>query len=220
MKRTTLLLLLLISVVWALPAQEKVSFKIARLKYDGGGDWYSNPTSLPNLLEFIRENTNVQVAQKEDVVDAGGTQLFQYPYVYVTGHGNLTFSDAEASNLRKYLISGGFIHFDDNYGMDKYIRREMAKVFPDLEWVELPFSHGIYHEQYEFAKGLPKVHEHDGLPPMGLGLIFEGRLVCYYTSECDLGDGWEDPAVHNDPPEVRKKALEMGTNILLWALKN
>ncbi|MCB9231902.1 MAG: DUF4159 domain-containing protein [Bacteroidia bacterium] len=200
--------------------QDKASFRIGKLKYEGGGDWYANPTSLPNLLKFLKENSTVQVGPEEETVEAGGTQIFQYPYVYMTGHGNVAFTDAEAENLRKYLISGGFLHIDDNYGMDKYIRREMKKVFPELEFVALPFSHGIYHMQYDFKNGLPKIHEHDGLPPEGLGLIYEGRLVTFYTYECDLGDGWEDSDVHNDPEDVRQKALEMGVNIILWALLN
>lgn len=196
------------------------SFKIAKVKYQGGGDWYSNPTSLPNLLEFIRENTNVKVAPLEDVVEVSGTQLYQYPFIYLTGHGNVVFTESEAENLRNYLISGGFLHIDDNYGMDPYIRREMKKVFPDIDFVELPFNHPIYTQHYDFEAGLPKVHEHDGNPPQGFGIIYEGRLVCFYTFECDLGDGWEDRSVHNDPEELRQKALKMGANILLFALNN
>lgn len=201
-------------------AQTRHSFRIAKLKYQGGGDWYSNPTSVPNLIDFVRQNTNVQVAAEEDIVEPGGTQIFQYPFVYVTGHGNIDFSAAEASNIRKYLISGGFMHVDDNYGMDQHIRREMKEVFPELDFVELPFDHEIYNIQFKFPSGLPKVHEHDGQPPQGLGLFYEGRLVCYYTFETDLGDGWEDQSVHNDPEELRQKALQMGANILLFALKN
>lgn len=203
-----------------LAAQGAFSFKIGKLKYSGGGDWYANPSSLPNLLKFVRTNSNLQVAENEDLVEPGGTQIFQYPYVYMTGHGNVVFTDTEAENLRSYMISGGFLHIDDNYGMDKYIRREMKKVFPELEFVGLPFTHGIFDAQFKFDKGLPKIHEHDGNPPEGLGLIYEGRLVCFYTFECDLGDGWEDPQVHNDPEDIRQQALKMGANILLWALKN
>jgi len=194
------------------------SFRIAKLKYDGGGDWYANPTSLPNLIAFINKNTNTRIATPEDVVDPGSSQIFQYPYVYMTGHGNVKFSDAEAKNLRNYLISGGFLHIDDNYGMDKYIRKEMKHVFPELDFVELPFNHPLYHNHYDFPKGLPKIHEHDGKPAQGLALIYEGRIICYYTVECDLGDGWEDQVVHNDPEEVRQNALKMGTNLVLWAM--
>lgn len=199
---------------------EQFHFKIARLKYEGGGDWYSNPTSLPNLIKFINQNSTIKVASKEDVVEAGGSQIYQYPYVYVTGHGNVQFSDSEAKNLRNYLLSGGFLHFDDNYGMDKYIRKEMKKVFPELEFTELPFNHEMFNQHYFFEKGLPKIHEHDGKPAQGLALIHEGRIVCFYTRETDLGDGWEDQSVHNDPEELRQKALQMGANIVIYALNN
>ena len=213
---------LLIVASWAeaQPGNNRHHFKIGKLKYEGGGDWYSNPTSLPNLIEFINENTNTKIADVEDVVEPGGSQLFQYPYVYMTGHGNVTFTDAEARNLRQYLISGGFLHIDDNYGMDKYIRREMKKVFPELEFVELPFNHPIYSSHFEFPKGLPKIHEHDNKPPEGLALIHEGQVVCYYTYETDLGDGWEDQLVHNDPEALRQLSLRMGANIVIWAINN
>ncbi|MEM9986459.1 MAG: DUF4159 domain-containing protein, partial [Bacteroidota bacterium] len=183
-------------------------------------DWYSNPTALPNLISYINQQTNSQVYISDEVVEPGGSQIFQFPYVYMTGHGNVSFSDQEARNLRTYLISGGFLHIDDNYGMDPYIRREMKKVFPELEFVELPYSHDIYHEHFEFSKGLPKIHEHDGKPPKGYALIFENRVLCFYTSECDLGDGWEDQVVHNDPEELRQQALKMGTNIVMWAINH
>lgn len=196
------------------------NFKIGKLKYEGGGDWYANPSSMPNLIRYINQQSNAQIATKEEVVEASGSQIFQYPYIYMTGHGNVRFSDAEARNLRMYLLSGGFLHIDDNYGMDKYVRREMKKVFPELEWVELPFSHEIYHQHFDFPKGLPKIHEHDGKAPEGLALIYEDRVVCFYTVECDLGDGWEDTNVHNDPEEVRQAALQMGTNIVLWAVNH
>ncbi len=213
---------LLISSTFAQSPNASASFhfKIGKLKYDGGGDWYANPTSLPNLIKKINENSTTKIAPLEEVVEVGGTQIFQYPYVYMTGHGNVTFTDAEATNLRNYLISGGFLHIDDNYGMDKYIRKEIKKVFPELEFVELPFSHDIYHQHYEFPKGLPKIHEHDGKPPQGLALIYEGRVVVFYTVECDLGDGWEDQSVHNDTPVAREQALQMGVNIVLWAITN
>jgi hypothetical protein len=194
--------------------------RVAKLQYEGGGDWYSNPTSVPNLIEYIRENTNIQLDPEEYIVKPGGTQIFQYPYVYMTGHGRFLLSDEEAKNLRTYLMAGGFLHIDDNYGMDKYVRVEMKKVFPELEFVELPFNHEIYKSQYEFNNGLPKIHEHDNKPPKGLALILEGRVVCFYTLECDLGDGWEDQRVHNDPETVRQQALRMGTNIVIYALNN
>ncbi|RMG61153.1 MAG: DUF4159 domain-containing protein, partial [Bacteroidetes bacterium] len=164
-------------------APARYHFRIARLKYQGGGDWYGNPTSLPNLIDYVNDHTNARIAPMGDEVEPGGSQLFQYPYVYMTGHGNVTFTEAEARNLRQYLISGGFLHIDDNYGMDTYIRREIKKVFPELEFVELPFDHGIYHSHYDFPKGLPKIHEHDNKPPEGLALIYEGRVVCFYTYE-------------------------------------
>ncbi len=203
-------------------SQEEPHFKIARLKYEGGGDWYSNETSLPNLIQFINQHSNVRILDKEEVVEPGGSQIFQYPYVYLTGHGNVSFSESDAQSLRLYLISGGFLHIDDNYGMYKngYIRREMKNVFPELEFVSLPFNHDIYHEHFEFEKGLPKIHEHDNQPPKGLALIYEGRVVVFYTLETDLGDGWEDPNVHNDPEEIRQQALEMGANIVLWAINH
>lgn len=194
------------------------ALKIARLKYGGGGDWYGNPTSLPNLIGFVNQNTTLRLQALEDVVEPGGAQIFQYPFVYLTGHGNFSLTDAEARNLRLYLISGGFLHADDNYGLDKYFRREMKKVFPELEFVELPFNHPVYKSHFPFPNGMPKVHEHDGKPAQGLALIWEGRVVVFYTYETDLGDGWEDPSVHNNPESVRQLALKMGTNVLLYAL--
>ncbi|MEM7372207.1 MAG: DUF4159 domain-containing protein [Bacteroidota bacterium] len=199
---------------------QKHHFKIAKLKYDGGGDWYANRSSLPNLIEFINDHSTTQIAVVEDEVEPGGSQIYQYPYVYLTGHGNVVFTDAEARNLREYLISGGFLHIDDNYGMDKYIRREMKKVFPELEFVELPFSHGIYHQHFDFDKGLPKIHEHDGKPSEGLALIYENRVICFYSYESDLGDGWEDSRIHNNPEEIRIAALQMGANIVLWSINH
>ena len=193
---------------------------MAKLQYEGGGDWYANPSSIPNLIKFLGDNTNIQLDPEEYIVKPGGTQIFQYPYVYMTGHGRFLFSSEEAENLRKYLISGGFLHIDDNYGLDKYVRDEMKKVFPELSFVELPFDHPIYHEQYNFPKGLPKVHEHDNLPPQGFALIWEGRVVCFYSFESDLGDGWEDRDVHNDGEDVRRQALQMGTNIFIYALNH
>ena len=194
--------------------------KLALLKYSGGGDWYANPTSLTNLALFCNENLNTSLNKDYVTVDAGGSDIFNYPFVHMTGHGNVVFSVQEVINLRKYLESGGFLHIDDNYGLDPFIRREMKKVFPQLEFVELPFNHPVYHQKYEFSKGLPKIHEHDGKAAQGFGLILDGRLVCFYSYECDLGDGWEDPAVHNDLPQVRQKALEMGSNIVMYVFDN
>jgi hypothetical protein len=194
------------------------SFKIAKLKYNGGGDWYANKTSLPNLIRFCNQNLNMNIDRDESVVEVGSSELFSYPFVHMTGHGNVVFSEAEAENLRKYLTSGGFLHIDDNYGLDKYIRAEMKKVFPELNFVELPFTHPIYQQKYKFPNGLPKIHEHDNKPPQGFGLIYQGRLVCFYSFETDLGNGWEDKEVHNDPDEKHQAALRMGANILSYAL--
>ena len=191
--------------------------KIARLKYDGGGDWYANRTALPNLIAFTNKNIKTDLFKNEDEVDAGSPDLFLYPYIYMTGHGNVDFNAIQSSNLRKYLTSGGFLHIDDNYGLDPFIRLEIKKIFPKNEWVELPFNHEIYHQYYDFDSGLPKIHQHDGQPPQGFGIIHEGKLVVFYTYECDLGNGWEDASIHNDPPDVRLKALKMGVNILSYA---
>jgi hypothetical protein len=193
------------------------SVRIARLKYNGGGDWYANKTSLPNLIRFCNQNISTNLFADEDVVEAGSPDLFNYPFIHLTGHGNIVLSQQEAENLRKYLESGGFLHADDNYGMNIFFRREMKKVFPELELVELPFSHPVYHQKYDFPSGLPKVHEHEGKPPQGFGLIYKGRLVCFYSYECDLGNGWEDQEVYNDPEPVRQRALQMGANLLQFA---
>ncbi len=193
------------------------SVKIAKLKYNGGGDWYANKTALPNLIEFCNKNLQMDLVPNEDIVEVGSPDIFLYPYVYMTGHGNVVFSSQDAENLRNYLIGGGFLHIDDNYGLDQFIRLEMKKVFPNLEFVELPFDHPIYHQKYHFNEGLPKVHEHDGKPPQGFGLIYEGRLVCFYSYECDLGNGWEDQSIYNDPESIRQEALKAGANILSFA---
>jgi hypothetical protein len=187
---------------------------IALLKYNGGGDWYANPTSLTNLIKFCNENLQTNLSENYPTVEVGSSEIFLYPILHMTGHGNVVFSTQEAENLRNYLLGGGFLHIDDNYGMDKYIREEMLKVFPELKWVELPYSHPIYHQKYDFSNGLPKIHEHDNKTPQGFGLFYENRLICFYSFECDLGDGWEDEAVHNDPYENRLKALKMGANIV------
>lgn len=196
------------------------SCKIAVLKYNGGGDWYSNPTSLKNLIHFCNVNLNMNINPTYELVDIESTEIYQYPFVHMTGHGNVVFSISEAENIRKYLISGGFLHIDDNYGMDPYIRPEMKKVFPELNFVELPFNHPIYHQSFDFNNGLPKIHEHDNQPARGYGLIYKGRLVCFYSYESDLGDGWEDPEVHKDSQSTRILALKMGANILQYVFTN
>ena len=193
------------------------AYRIAKLKYNGGGDWYANKTAMPNLIKFANQQLRMNIFPEEDIVDVGSTDLFSYPFVHMTGHGNVSFSDAEVQNVRRYLMSGGFIHIDDNYGLDKFIRREMKRVFPGLSFVELPFSHPIYNQKFKFPNGLPKVHEHDGKAAQGFGLIYQGRLVCFYSYECDLGNGWEDQAVYNDPESVRQAALRMGANLLQYA---
>ncbi|MBK5278055.1 MAG: DUF4159 domain-containing protein [Bacteroidia bacterium] len=190
--------------------------KIAKLKYNGGGDWYANKTALPNLIKFSNKELGTNLKPEEDVVEVGSSDLFVYPYVYMTGHGNVIFSMEEAANLRTYLMGGGFLHIDDNYGFDKFIRIELKKVFPELELVELPFDHPLYHQKFDFPKGLPKIHEHDGKPSQGFGLLYQGRLVVFYSFECDLGNGWEDARIHNDPEEKRQQALQMGANILSY----
>lgn len=196
------------------------SQEIAVLKYNGGGDWYSNPTALTNLIQFCNNTIETKIANKYKTVETGSVELFQYPFVHMTGHGNVFFSNEEAENLRNYLNSGGFLHIDDNYGMDKYIRNELKKVYPNQDLIELPANHIIFSNKYQFPQGLPKIHEHDGKRPQAFGLFFKGRLVCLYTTEVDLGDGWEDPSVHNDPEEVRLKALKMGANIVKYAFEN
>ncbi len=193
---------------------------IALLKYRGGGDWYANPTSLTNLISFCNENLNTTLSEKYETVDVGSRDIFRFPYVHLTGHGNIIFDANEAANLREYLLAGGFLHIDDNYGLDPFVRSQMKVVFPELEFVEVPFSHPIYHQKYNFPNGLPKVHEHDNKPAQGFGLIWEGRLICFYTFECDLGDGWEDQEVHGNSEETRTKALQMGANILMYIFNN
>lgn len=188
--------------------------QIAKLQYHGGGDWYANKTALPNLIRFCNQNLGTHIESEESVIEVGSEFIFTYPYVYMTGHGNVVFSEQESENLRNYLIGGGFLHIDDNYGMDKFIRLEMKKVFPELDFVELPFNHPIYNQKYTFDHGIPKIHEHDSKPSQGFGLIYEGKLVCFYSFESDLGNGWEDQHIYNDPQELRLKALQMGANII------
>ena len=194
--------------------------EIAVLKYNGGGDWYSNPTALPNLIKFCNENINTSIATKPETVEPGSTDIFQYPFVHMTGHGNVVFNETEIENLRNYLLSGGFLHIDDNYGMNEYIRKEIKKLFPDKELTEIPANHPIFSTAYTFSGGLPKIHEHDGMPPQAFGIFENSRLILLFTYESDLGDGWESPEVHNDPEEVRTKALRMGANIVKYAFEN
>ncbi len=197
---------------------QKGTYQFAVLKYSGGGDWYANPTSLPNLVKFCNKQLKMNINETVPHVEVGSVELFGYPFVHMTGHGNVVFTSHDVQNLRNYLVSGGFLHISDNYGMDKFVRTEMKKVFPELEWIELPFNHPIYHQTYKFPKGLPKIHQHDNKPPQGFGLIYEGRLVCFYDYECDLGDGWEDAEVHNNSEETRLKALQMGANIVQYVM--
>jgi len=212
-------LLLIFFVSFTTPTEPTV--KIALLKYNGGGDWYANlETSLKNLINFCNQNLGTTINIEQAIVEVGSPDLFNYPFVHMTGHGNVVFTQQEADNLRKYLIGGGFLHISDNYGLDKFIRPQMKKVFPELSFVELPFNHPVYHQKFEFANGLPKIHEHDNKAPQGFGLIYNGRLVCFYDYECDLGDGWEDVEVHRDSQENRTKALKMGANLIQYAFEN
>lgn len=206
--------LIAITLVCLATLTSNAQIKIAKLKYNGGGDWYANKTALPNLIEFCNRELGMNLNPDENNVEVGSPDLFSYPYVYMTGHGNVVFSPEDASNLRNYLIAGGFLHIDDNYGLDKFIRLELKKVFPELELVEIPFDHPIYHQKFNFRNGLPKIHEHDGKPAQGLGLFYEGRLIVFYSYECDLGNGWEDRRIHNDPEAKRIEALQMGANII------
>jgi hypothetical protein len=188
--------------------------KIALLKYNGGGDWYSDPTALPNLIEYCNEHLNTNIYEEPSTIEVGSPEIFNFPFTHLTGHGNVIFSEGDAMNLKIYLEGGGFLHVDDNYGLDEYIRREMKKVFPNKELVELPPSHPIFHQKYDFNEGVPKIHEHDNKPPQAFGIFIEERMVFLYTYETDLGDGWEDADVHNDPADLREKALKMGANII------
>lgn len=209
---------LIIFLALTLNAAAQGSFQLAVLKYKGGGDWYSNPTSVPNLVTFCNKELGMNLSSEVPYVEVGSPDVFNYPLIHMTGHGNVVFSPADVDNLRSYLKAGGFLHISDNYGMDLYIRAQMKRVFPELEFVELPFTHPIYHQKFNFERGLPKIHEHDDSPPQGLGLIFEGRLVCFYDFESDLGDGWEDWEVHKDPESARRQALEMGANIIRFVM--
>jgi hypothetical protein len=193
--------------------------QIALLKYNGGGDWYANPTSLTNLIKFCNDNLKTNLVPDYATVEVGSPEIFNYPFIHMTGHGNWYLNDQEAQNLRNYLSGGGFLHIDDNYGLNPYVRPQLKKVFPELDLVELPFDHPIYHQKFEFPNGLPKIHEHDGKPPQGFGLIYEGRLVCFYSYETDLGDGWEDQEVHHDSDAKRLEALKMGANLISYVFR-
>jgi hypothetical protein len=195
---------------------QSYTYKIGLLKYNGGGDWYANPTALTNLIEFSNKELGTNIKPNYDEVEIGSNLLFNYPFVHLTGHGNIVLNQQEINNLRNYLIAGGFLHISDNYGLDPFIRKEIKKVFPELDFVELPYSHAIYHQKFDFNEGLPKIHQHDEKPSAGFGIIYEGRLVCFYDNECDLSDGWEDSDVHNDSEETRTKALQMGSNIISY----
>lgn len=213
MKKTLLTLFLLFTIVAS-------SQEVAILKYKGGGDWYANPTALPNLIKFTNQYCKTSISKNIATVSSEDEQIFNYPILFMTGHGNIFLSNDDATNLKSYLTSGGFLHISDNYGLDKYIRRELQKVFPKVQLQEVPFNHPIYHQTFSFSKGLPKIHEHNKKHPQGLGIFHEGRLVIFYDYESDLSDGWEDYAVHKNPKEIREKALKMGANIIEYAFKN
>lgn len=215
--RLSILALILVLMLPKYSSAQGGALKLALLKYSGGGDWYSDPTALINLSLFSNSELNTEIDPNYATVEVGSPELFNYPWVHMTGHGNVVFSDADADNLRQYLIGGGFLHIDDNYGMDIFVRPAMKKVFPELSFIELPFDHEIYHQKFDFDKGVPKIHEHDDKPAQGFGLFWEDRLICFYTYETDLGDGWEDEEVHNDPPAKRLMALRMGANIIQYA---
>lgn len=210
----TLCIVLSLMQTTTLRAQE-----LAILKYEGGGDWYANPTAVPNLIKFCNANIHTKIDERPKSIEVKSKEIYNYPMVFLTGHGNVFFSEQAVKNLRNYLLSGGFLHISDNYGLNEYIRKEMKKVFPELEFEEIPFDHEIYHQNYNFTT-LPKIHEHDGKPAQGFGLFVDGRMVCFYDYESDLSDGWEDEVIHNNPPEVRTKALQMGANIVSYAFKN
>jgi hypothetical protein len=214
----TLIALILVGITSMAMAQEESEFKLARIKYRGAGDWYNDPSSLKNLAEFTQQQVPIAINPEYDDVAIGSSNLFDYPFAFLTGHGSLRINQAEAANLRQYLDNGGFLYIDDDYGLDKHFRNVIKQVYPNEELVEIPFDHPIYHQVYDFAEGLPKIHEHDGKAPRGYGIVREGRLVLFYTYESNLADGWANPEVHNDPAPVRQKALQMGANILVYAL--
>lgn len=209
----------LLAISLGLTAFIPPTYRMAKLKYNGGGDWYADRTALPNLIAYCNANLKTNFYPEESVVEAGSREIFNYPFIYMTGHGNVVFSDQEIRNLRQYLTGGGFLHIDDNYGLDRFIRPQMKRVFPELNFVELPANHAIYNQKFKFSGGLPKIHEHDNKRPQGFALIYKGRIVCYYTYECDLGNGWEDFGTYpEDTQETRTKALKMGANLVQYAL--
>ena len=212
----TFLIALITGVFADTRALAQGSYQLAVLKYNGGGDWYANPTAVPNLVKFCNQQMGTTISTEVPVVEVGSPDLFTYPWLDMTGHGNVVFNAQETENLRTYLTGGGFLHISDNFGMDQFIRPMMKRVFPEIEFIELPLAHGVYHQKFDFAQGLPKIHEHDGKPPRGYGLFWEGRLVCFYDVECDLGDGWEDADVHGDSEALRTKALQMGANLVRY----
>ena len=215
------LLLSFTIIIFSFKSKTTYAYQIALLKYNGGGDWYANlETSLPNLIKFCNDNLKTAINPEQAIADAGSIEIFNYPFIHMTGHGNVIFSNQEAENLRNYMLAGGFLHISDNYGMDSFIRIQLKKIFPELDLIELPFSHPIYHQKYDFPKGLPKIHEHNKKAPQGFGLIYKGKLICFYDFECDLGDGWESPEIHNDSQEARNNALKMGANIISYAFMN
>lgn len=216
-----LIYIVLVIICFGFKSSAPYSFQIALLKYGGGGDWYSNlETSLPNLIKFCNTNLSTNINPEQAIVEVGSKEIFNYPFVHMTGHGNVIFTNQEAENLRNYLSGGGFLHISDNYGMDKFIRLELKKVFPDLDLIEIPNDHSIFHQKFKFPNGLPKIHEHDKKAPQAFGLFLKGKLVCFYDFECDLGDGWESPEIHKDSEEARQKALKMGANIICFAFLN
>ena len=215
---TFFLSIFLLGIFWPAQAQESSEFKLARIKYRGAGDWYNDPSSLKNLAEFAQQQVPIAINPEYDDIALGSSDLFEYPFAFLTGHGSVSMNQVEATNLRKYLNNGGFLYIDDDYGLDKHFREIIKQVYPDEELVEIPFEHPIYHQVYDFPEGLPKIHEHDGKAPRGFGIIKDGRLVLFYTYESNLADGWANPEVHNDPAAIRQKALQMGTNILVYAL--
>ncbi len=215
--KTTLIIAVGFFIAGSMPVGTDCTVKIARLKYGGGGDWYVSPTALPNLIRFVNQQLGTRICPVEDIVTPSSPDIFQYPVLYMTGHGRVFFSPEEAQNLRTYLESGGFLIINDSYGMDKYVRKEIQKIFPDIPLKELPPSHPVFKYPYMFPNGLPKIHKHSGKPPQAFGIHIGGRLVLFYAYESDIGDGWEDPQVHNDPPELRMQALKMGANLIYYA---
>lgn len=213
---------LLITIILIIPFYlfSQNSYQIAVLKYNGGGDWYANPTALPNLIVFSNENIGTKIQADPATVEVGSRDIFNYPFIHMTGHGSVVFSISEAENLRSYLLGGGFLHIDDNYGMDQFVQKEITKVFPETSLEKLPTNHPIFNGKYKFQNGLPKVHEHDAKPAQAFGIVIEGRLVCLYTYESDIGDGWEDSEVHRNSEQIRLKALKMGANIIEYAFTN